>query len=207
MSEPPPPIADPEDLLGTYGFLPWLRQGIAKAIAAPPAAGIRASIHVELDMAGTPIAATRRSRNPSVRTYRFMALATSSASTLARSFAPSREQELRISSRTISRPSIFMTRISRGGIRLCLPRGCNSAPGSHSSYSTRPSTPKARTSPTGRCRSSPLAIQDSCLPQPNCGHGRTCTSTRDCRRSIDRAGIDRHGRRDSARAGDSQCQS
>jgi hypothetical protein len=50
-----PPIADPEDLLGTYAFLPWLRQGMATAIAAPPATGIRASIHVEVDITGTPV--------------------------------------------------------------------------------------------------------------------------------------------------------
>jgi hypothetical protein len=55
MSANPPPIADPEDLLGTYAFLPWLRQGIANAITAPPAAGTRASIHVEVDITGTPI--------------------------------------------------------------------------------------------------------------------------------------------------------
>ena len=55
MSDPPPPIADPEDLLGTYAFLPWLRQGMAIAIAAPPATGIRASIHVEVDITGTPV--------------------------------------------------------------------------------------------------------------------------------------------------------
>ena len=55
MSAPPPPIADPEDLLGTYAFLPWLRQGMATAIAAPPATGIRASIHVEVDITGTPV--------------------------------------------------------------------------------------------------------------------------------------------------------
>jgi hypothetical protein len=53
---PAPPIADPEDLLGTYAFLPWLRQGVANAITAPPAAGARASIHVELDLSGTPVA-------------------------------------------------------------------------------------------------------------------------------------------------------
>jgi len=51
---PPPPIADPEDLLGTYAFLPWLRQGMATAITAPPATGVRASIHVEVDITGTP---------------------------------------------------------------------------------------------------------------------------------------------------------
>ena len=40
MSTPtPPPIADPEDLLGTYAFLPWLRQGVANAISAPPGSG------------------------------------------------------------------------------------------------------------------------------------------------------------------------
>lgn len=55
MSDPSPPIADPEDLLGTYAFLPWLRQGMAIAIAAPPATGIRASIHVEVDITGTPV--------------------------------------------------------------------------------------------------------------------------------------------------------
>jgi hypothetical protein len=55
MSTNPPPIADPEDLLGTYAFLPWLRQGMANAITVPPAAGTRASIHVEVDITGTPI--------------------------------------------------------------------------------------------------------------------------------------------------------
>lgn len=54
-STPPPPIADPEDLLGTYAFLPWLRQGMATAVTAPPTAGNRASIHVELDVLGTPV--------------------------------------------------------------------------------------------------------------------------------------------------------
>ena len=39
MSANSPPIADPEDLLGTYAFLPWLRQGMANAITAPPAGG------------------------------------------------------------------------------------------------------------------------------------------------------------------------
>ena len=55
MSTGLPPIADPEDLLGTYAFLPWLRQGIANAITAPPAAGARATIHVEVDITGMPI--------------------------------------------------------------------------------------------------------------------------------------------------------
>ena len=55
MSANSPPIADPEDLLGTYAFLPWLRQGMANAITAPPAAGIRASIHAQVDITGTPI--------------------------------------------------------------------------------------------------------------------------------------------------------
>jgi len=55
MSPNPPPIADPEDLLGTYAFLPWLRQGLANAITAPPATGTRASIHVEVDVTGTPV--------------------------------------------------------------------------------------------------------------------------------------------------------
>jgi hypothetical protein len=55
-SNPPPPIADPNDLLGTYSFLPWLRQGIANAITAP-AAGPRATIHVELQLSGNPVAA------------------------------------------------------------------------------------------------------------------------------------------------------
>jgi hypothetical protein len=53
---PAPPIADPEDLLGTYAFLPWLRQGVANAITAPPAGSMRASIHVELDLSGNPVA-------------------------------------------------------------------------------------------------------------------------------------------------------
>jgi hypothetical protein len=52
----PPPIADPEDLLGTYAFLPWLREGVANAITAAPALGARASIHVELELLGNPVA-------------------------------------------------------------------------------------------------------------------------------------------------------
>ena len=44
------------DLLGTYSFLPWLRQGIANAITTP-ATGLRAAIHVELQLSGTPVAA------------------------------------------------------------------------------------------------------------------------------------------------------
>jgi hypothetical protein len=55
MSANPPPVADPEDLLGTYAFLPWLREGIANAITAPPAAGTRASVHVDVDITGTAI--------------------------------------------------------------------------------------------------------------------------------------------------------
>jgi hypothetical protein len=54
MSSTPPPIADPNDLLGSYPFLPWLRQGIANAIAAPPA-GPRASIQVDLQLTGDPV--------------------------------------------------------------------------------------------------------------------------------------------------------
>ena len=52
---PGAPIADPEALLGTYAFLPWLRQGVANAITAAPASGARASLHVELDLAGDPV--------------------------------------------------------------------------------------------------------------------------------------------------------
>ena len=55
MSANPPVIADPQDLLGTYAFLPWLRQGVANAITAPPAAGNRASVRVDLTVTGTPI--------------------------------------------------------------------------------------------------------------------------------------------------------
>src|SRR5512135_581801 len=51
----PNPIADPEDLLGTYSFLPWLRQGMATAITAP-AAGPRATINVQLQLTGVPVA-------------------------------------------------------------------------------------------------------------------------------------------------------
>jgi hypothetical protein len=54
MNSNPPPIADPNDLLGTYSFLPWLRQGIANAITAPPP-GARASINVDLQLAGNPV--------------------------------------------------------------------------------------------------------------------------------------------------------
>src|ERR1700733_1545373 len=54
MSPGPDPIADPEDLLGTYSFLPWLRQGVANAITAP-AAGPRATVNVQLQLVGTPI--------------------------------------------------------------------------------------------------------------------------------------------------------
>lgn len=50
------PIADPEDLLGTYSFLPWLRQGVANAITAPPPTGVRAEIHVELKLVANPVA-------------------------------------------------------------------------------------------------------------------------------------------------------
>ena len=56
VSSNPPPIADPNDLLGTYSFLPWLRQGVANAIAAPPA-GPRASIQVDLQLAANPVVA------------------------------------------------------------------------------------------------------------------------------------------------------
>ena len=55
MSSKPNPLADPNDLLGTYSFLPWLRRGIANAITAPPA-GARATIHVELQLSGSPVA-------------------------------------------------------------------------------------------------------------------------------------------------------
>ncbi len=54
MSTTPPPIADPEDLLGTYAFLPWLRQGVANAIVAPAAGSVRATVEVDLTVSGTP---------------------------------------------------------------------------------------------------------------------------------------------------------
>jgi len=50
----PPPIADPNDLLGTYSFLPWLRQGIANTITTAPA-GLRAGVQVDLQLTGTPL--------------------------------------------------------------------------------------------------------------------------------------------------------
>ena len=55
MSPTPPPIADPDALLGTYAFLPWLRQGVANAITALPAAGVRASISVDLTVTGSSV--------------------------------------------------------------------------------------------------------------------------------------------------------
>lgn len=67
MSSNPPPIADPEDLLGTYAFLPWLRQGMGTAITGPPAAGTRASIHVEVDITGTPVNAGLPLTQPAAR--------------------------------------------------------------------------------------------------------------------------------------------
>jgi hypothetical protein len=47
--------------LGTYSFLPWLRQGIANTIASPDNdAGVktRASVHVALQVAGDPVTGT-----------------------------------------------------------------------------------------------------------------------------------------------------
>jgi hypothetical protein len=55
MNPTPSVIADPQDLLGTYAFLPWLRQGVANAIVAPPAAGNRASIRIDLTVSGIPL--------------------------------------------------------------------------------------------------------------------------------------------------------
>lgn len=49
-----PPITDPNESLGTYSFLPHLRQGVATAIGSV-SAGIRATIDVSFDVAGTPI--------------------------------------------------------------------------------------------------------------------------------------------------------
>jgi hypothetical protein len=46
--------------LGTYSFLPWLRQGIANTIASPdndPSVKTRASVHVALQVAGDPVVA------------------------------------------------------------------------------------------------------------------------------------------------------
>jgi len=77
---PPPVIADPNDLLGTYSFLPWLRQGIANAITAPPS-GLRAEIRVDLKLVGTPLAQATPSPNRLVRTSSFTVRETWSAST------------------------------------------------------------------------------------------------------------------------------
>ena len=47
--------------LGTYSFLPWLRQGIANTIAAPdndPSVRTRASVRVELQLTGDPVSGT-----------------------------------------------------------------------------------------------------------------------------------------------------
>ena len=55
MSGPtPPPITDPNENLGTYSFLPHLRQGVATSITNV-SAGIRATIDVSLDVTGTPV--------------------------------------------------------------------------------------------------------------------------------------------------------
>jgi hypothetical protein len=47
--------------LGTYSFLPWLRQGIANTIASPDndsSVKTRASVRVELQLAGDPVSGT-----------------------------------------------------------------------------------------------------------------------------------------------------
>ncbi len=81
--------------VATYSFLPWLRQGVANTITSAdgdPAVKTRASVHVELQLSGDPVggggaldADARR------RTSRSTGPATSSASTRARSSAPSRD--------------------------------------------------------------------------------------------------------------------
>lgn len=46
------------DVLSTYTFLPWLRQGIANKITAQdldPAVKVRATVNVKLDIVGTPV--------------------------------------------------------------------------------------------------------------------------------------------------------
>ncbi len=54
MSSTPPPITDPNDSLGTYSFLPHLRQGVATSITTV-SAGIRATINVQFDVDGAPV--------------------------------------------------------------------------------------------------------------------------------------------------------
>lgn len=54
MSTTPPPITDPNESLGTYSFLPHLRQGVATSISGATA-GIRATINVAFDVSGTPV--------------------------------------------------------------------------------------------------------------------------------------------------------
>jgi hypothetical protein len=55
LSSNPPPITDPNESLGTYSFLPHLRQGIATSITGA-ASGIRATINVAFDVNGVPVA-------------------------------------------------------------------------------------------------------------------------------------------------------
>ena len=205
-----PPIADPEDLLGTYAFLPWLRQGIANAITAPPATGIRASIHVEARHHRHSRQRRRcRSRSPSLKTSRSTAPATSSASTRAPSSAPSRGLALRTSSPTISRPSISTTKIIRGATRPRPPAGLQLSP-----WIALIVLKQGEYTEGKNIANRPLPFitiqrpDASCRTRPSCGHGRTCTSIRGSRRILppnwSRPDMSAG---DSARAVDSQHQS
>ena len=132
---PAPPIADPEDLLGTYAFLPWLRQGVANAITAPPAAGMRASIHVELDLSGTPVAGGATAHPDiaqDISLYGPGDILGDSGERRHPHRTPGRGHELRI--QLPCRRSIFTTRIFPGATRPRRRPGCNSAPGSRSSF-------------------------------------------------------------------------
>ncbi len=55
--------------LGTYSFLPWLRGGLAGQITQPDGAAIqdRASVHVELEVAGQPVAGGTTQTRPVAR--------------------------------------------------------------------------------------------------------------------------------------------
>ena len=102
--------------LGTYSFLPWLRQGLANQIQSPDfdtTVKVRAPYrrHARRRAATSSGGGTQTRRRSTLRS-RSSARATSSASSGAPSCAPSRATGSRISSRTTSPTSSSTTKIS-----------------------------------------------------------------------------------------------
>jgi hypothetical protein len=164
--------------IATYAFLPWLRQGVANTIASAdhdPTVKTRASIDVNLTLAGDPVAGG--------------AELTSTISNKVALHGPG--DIVGIEQRAIVRtePRNWITNFEANYIPAIdfydedFPwRYTPAAPDGAGLRRRRTSSRTPRTSRIARCPISKCLMRTSFRPPMNYGHGRMSISTRACRR-------------------------